>query len=296
MPWLKDLTKRVNISLEGELGDLNLSLNTSIDQLNTIVASAVRASGLVNDAAVNISNDTHNLSSRVQEQASALEETTTTISEMNITVQNNSENATQASFVARKVQDQTLQGSKVMQETLEAMTKIQESSHRISDIVTLIDSIAFQTNLLALNAAVEAARAGEQGRGFAVVAGEVRTLAQESAEAARDITQLITESVERIDYGTKLAAESGKVLDEITSSISQVTSTVETIAQASSEQANSISQVNISINSIDRVTQENSALVESTVAALDSMTEESARLSQDMSIFRTAGQNSLPKP
>jgi len=230
----------------------------------------------------------------VQEQAAALEETSATMDEMNSAVQNNTENAKQATGVAREVQTKATQGTKVMQQTIEAMNAIQQSSHKIADIVTLIDGIAFQTNLLALNAAVEAARAGDHGRGFAVVAGEVRALAQKSAEAAKDIKGLIEESVGRIDQGTKLASESGEMLNGITSAVEQVTQMIDHIARASSEQSEGVSQVHKAIADIDQVTQQNAALVEETSAASESMSEQAANLSRDMAFFNTGNATKQP--
>jgi methyl-accepting chemotaxis protein len=174
-----------------------------------------------------------------------------------------------------------------MEQTIEAMNSIQQSSHKISDIVSLIDGIAFQTNLLALNAAVEAARAGEHGRGFAVVAGEVRSLAQKSAEAAKEIKDLIEESVTRIDQGTRLAAESGEMLQEITGSIDKVTEMINQIATASAEQASGIRQVHVAISQIDGVTQQNAALVEQTSEASANLSEQARILEKDMSFFNT---------
>lgn len=284
-----DLTQTINNEFEGELGQLTHALNSSISRLDGIVSVAIEAARVVDAAADEVSKGSHNLSERVQEQAAALEETSAAMTQMNSTIQNNTKNANQAVDVAHNVQDQIVQGSEVMQQTITAMNAIQQSSHQISEIVTLIDGIAFQTNLLALNAAVEAARAGDHGRGFAVVAGEVRALAQKSAEAAKDITSLINESVARIDQGTKLAAESGEVLNGITQAINQVTTTVNEIAQASSQQAVGITQVHDSINSIDRVTQQNAALVEQTSSASESMSEQARNLAQDMAFFKTTG-------
>jgi methyl-accepting chemotaxis protein len=284
-----DLTQTIQNDFEGELGQLTHALNSSISRLDGIVSVAIEAARVVDGAANEVSQGSHDLSERVQQQAAALEQTSATMDQMNSTIQHNTDNANQAADVAHNVQGQASQGSKVMQQTIEAMNSIQESSHKIADIVTLIDGIAFQTNLLALNAAVEAARAGDHGRGFAVVAGEVRALAQKSAEAAKDIKKLIDESVSRIDQGTKLASESGEVLNGITSAINKVTSMINEIAKASNEQATGISQVHDAINSIDQVTQQNAALVEETSAASESMSEQARNLAQDMAFFKTTG-------
>jgi methyl-accepting chemotaxis protein len=234
------------------------------------------------------------LSQRVQEQAAAIEETSSTMEEMTSSVKNNAQHAKEASEVAHTVQGQSNSGSTVMKQTIEAMNAIQESSHKISDIVTLIDGIAFQTNLLALNAAVEAARAGEHGRGFAVVAGEVRSLAQKSADAAKEITSLITESVARIDQGTQLASESGEVLSGINQSINEVAQMIEQISQASNQQMEGIDQAHKAISQIDEVTQQNAALVEETAAAADSMNEQAESLDRNMAFFKTGQSVHLP--
>lgn len=212
--------------------------------------------------------------------------------EMNSQVQSNTNHANEATKVAEAVQAKADNGVAVMKQTIEAMGTIQESSDRISDIVTLIDGIAFQTNLLALNAAVEAARAGEHGRGFAVVAGEVRSLAQKSAEAAKDIKTLIDETVERVELGSKLATDSGEMLSAINGSIDEVAQMIAQIAQASSEQATGIHQVHNAITQIDNVTQQNAALVEETSAASESLNEQAEVLTNDMAFFNTGSTTS----
>lgn len=284
-----DLTQTIENDFEGELGQLTHAINSSISRLDGIVSVAIEAANVVDGAATEVSQGSNDLSERVQQQAAALEETSATMDEMNSAIQNNTQNANQAANLAQDVQTKATQGSVVMQQTIEAMNSIQASSHKIADIVSLIDGIAFQTNLLALNAAVEAARAGDHGRGFAVVAGEVRALAQKSAEAAKDIKKLIDESVGRIDHGTKLASESGDMLKAITGSVNEVTSMINEIAKASGEQAAGISQVHDAINSIDQVTQQNAALVEETTAASESMSEQARNLSEDMAFFKTTG-------
>lgn len=290
-----DLTQNCQGDFKGELDTLTKAINQSVAKLSQIVSQAVDASGIVSTAASEVSQGATDLSQRVQEQAAALEQTSATMDEMNSAVQANTDNAVQAARLATDVQTKSSQGSEVMRQTIEAMQMIQESSHKIADIVTLIDGIAFQTNLLALNAAVEAARAGEHGRGFAVVAGEVRSLAQKSAEAAKDIKNLIEESVNRINQGTELASQSGEVLGEINQSIESVTQMVDQIAKASEEQANGVGQVHQAISQIDQVTQQNAALVEETTAAAESMSDQANVLSQDMSYFKT-GKSIAHKP
>jgi methyl-accepting chemotaxis protein len=290
-----DLTQVINGDYDGDLQRLKDAVNSSLSKLAQIVSQAVQAADIVNSAAREVSQGSLDLSQRVQQQAAALEQTSATMDQMNSAVQNNTDNAQNAAKVASKVQAEAQQGEQVMKQTISAMGSIQESSHKIAEIVSLIDGIAFQTNLLALNAAVEAARAGDHGRGFAVVAGEVRALAQKSAEAAKDIKHLINESVERIDEGTKLAGESGERLVSITHSIEEVTSMINQIAQASAEQAEGVSQVHTAISDIDGVTQQNAALVEQTSATSESMSEQANELSQNMSFFKTNHTNQAPK-
>lgn len=293
-----ELTETIQAHYQGDLNVLTEAVNNSAAKLVEVVSKAVNAANTVHSAADEVSRGALDLSQRVQEQAAALEETSATMDEMNSAVQNNTDNARQATQVAHEVESKAAQGTEVMQQTIEAMNAIQASSHKISAIVTLIDGIAFQTNLLALNAAVEAARAGEHGRGFAVVASEVRALAQKSAEAAKEITALINENVTRIDQGTRLASESGEMLNSITAAVEQVSQMIEHIAQASGEQAEGVSQVHKAIADIDQVTQQNAALVEQTSAASESMSEQAAILNRDMAFFKT-GQHAplaLAKP
>jgi methyl-accepting chemotaxis protein len=285
-----NLTEIITNHYEGELGQLKNAINASISRLDGIVSISVEAAKVVDSASREVSQGANDLSDRVQNQAAALEQTSATMHEMNSTIQNNTQNAQEAKQVAQNVQQKAQKGRTVMEQNIQAMNSIQESSHKISDIVTLIDGIAFQTNLLALNAAVEAARAGEHGRGFAVVAGEVRALAQKSAEAAKDIKSLIDESVQRIDEGTKLTTESGEVLVDVSTAINEMTRMIEQIARASEEQANGISQVHEAINSIDQVTQQNAALVEETTAASESLSDQAKNLSSNMAYFTTTSQ------
>ena len=282
-----DLTQSISNEYQGDLLQLKNAINQSIEKLAFTVSQAIQSANIVQSEALGLSKDATHLSSQVQQQAAAIEETSATMEEMNSAVQNNTENAKIASQVVEKVQTEALQAGSVMKRTIEAMDSIQTSSHQIASIVSLIDGIAFQTNLLALNAAVEAARAGEHGRGFAVVAGEVRNLAQKSADAAKDIKKLIDSSVQRIDQGTQLASESGAVINEITTSIDQVTQMIHHITSASTEQAEGVHQVHLAISDIDATTQENAALVERTSAVADSMNQQATALSNNMAFFRT---------
>jgi len=272
---------------KGQLNDLKNAINNSSVKVKDSIVQAINASNIVNAAANQVSQGSSDLSSRVQEQAAAIEQTSATMHEMTSAVQANTINARKVSDLAHQVQGQSVDGAAVMQQTIGAMQSIRESSHKISDIVTLIDGIAFQTNLLALNAAVEAARAGEHGRGFAVVAGEVRTLAQKSAEAAKDIKVLINDSVTRVENGTLLAEKSGQMLTDITGSVKEVAGMIEEIANASNEQATGINQVHTAIAQIDAVTQQNAALVEETTAAAESLSKEADHLRENMSFFNT---------
>ncbi|WP_373020600.1 methyl-accepting chemotaxis protein [Thiomicrorhabdus sp.] len=291
-----DLTTTMTGNYNGELATIQTSLNESLNNLERIVTQASGAASIVLSASEEVSKGALDLSQRVQEQAAAVEETSATMEEMNSTVQNNTQNSNEAAMLSKQMQEKTEMGTEVMEKTIEAMQSIESSSQRINDIVTLIDSIAFQTNLLALNAAVEAARAGEHGRGFAVVAGEVRGLAQKSADAAKDIKQLITESNDRVKQGSDLAMQSGSMLNEIKEAIVQVNDMIDQIAQSSTEQANGVNQVHMAINDIDGATQQNAALVEQTSAASESMADQAKELSREMSFFKVSGTQRLAEP
>jgi methyl-accepting chemotaxis protein len=283
-----DLTKELpNGTYKGQFHDLKNAMAYSTDKMREAIAHATQASHVVDNAANQVSQGASDLSTRVQEQAAAIEQTSATMTEMASAVSHNTDHAKRVSLLAKQVKDETQTGMEVMQKSISAMQEIQASSSQIADIVTLIDGIAFQTNLLALNAAVEAARAGDHGRGFAVVASEVRDLAQKSANAAKDIKSLITESVHRIEQGTQLAGQSGEMLQGITKSIEQVTQMIEEIAHASGEQSDGIDQVHRAMSSIDRVTQENAALVEETTAAAESLRNEAYSLIENMRFFKT---------
>jgi methyl-accepting chemotaxis protein len=242
-------------------------------------------------ASKEIASGNADLSSRTEEQASSLEETASSMEELTSTVKQNAENAKQANQLAAGASEVAVKGGTVVGQVVTTMSSINESSKKIVDIISVIDGIAFQTNILALNAAVEAARAGEQGRGFAVVATEVRTLAQRSAAAAKEIKELIGDSVEKVGAGTKLVDEAGKTMEEIVSSVKRVTDIMAEITAASQEQSAGIEQVNTAITQMDEVTQQNAALVEEAAAAAESMEEQAGNLATAVAIFKLSGQS-----
>jgi len=292
-----DLTVELpSANYKGELKTLKESINYSSLKVKDSVNVAKQASSIVSEAASEVSQGAHDLSARVQEQAAAIEETTATMDKMNEQVQNNSETATKANELADDMKSKAIQGVDVMENTISAMNNIQESSQKIGEIVTLIDGIAFQTNLLALNAAVEAARAGEHGRGFAVVAGEVRSLAQKAAEAAKDIKSLVDETKVRVDNGTELAQNSGDMLTKMNEVSQQVSEMISLIASSSTQQAEGLNQVHHSVTQIDQITQQNAALVEETTAAAESLSHQAAMLKKEMSFFDTGVQHAQTAP
>jgi methyl-accepting chemotaxis protein-1 (serine sensor receptor) len=230
------------------------------------------------------------LSSRTERQASSLQETALSMEALTSTVQQNADNAQQASGLATNASEVSQRGGTVVGQVVNTMGEISQSSTKIADIIGMIEGIAFQTNILALNAAVEAARAGEQGRGFAVVAGEVRSLAQRSSSAAKEIKDLITASVEKIQQGSVLAADAGKTISEVTHAVARVTDIMGEIAAASQEQSRGISQINEAITELDEVTQQNAALVEQAAAAAQSLQEQTTRMMADVSFFKLGGE------
>jgi methyl-accepting chemotaxis protein len=256
------------------------------DSLVGIVANVRGGTDTIAIASQEISAGNMDLSARTEQQASALEETAASMEELTTTVKQNADNARQANQLSIAASEVATQGGAVVGQVIVTMGSINESARKIVDIIGVIDGIAFQTNILALNAAVEAARAGEQGRGFAVVASEVRTLAQRSAAAAKEIKELIGDSVDKVDTGAKLVDQAGATMNEVVASIRRVTDIMGEISSASHEQTGGIEQVNQAIGQMDQVTQQNAALVEEAAAAAASMEEQAGKLAQVVSVFK----------
>ncbi|MGJ7915628.1 methyl-accepting chemotaxis protein [Massilia sp. LXY-6] len=285
-----DLTARVEVRSKDETGQLMAALKDMNGALLDIVTRVRTGTDTIATASIEINAGNQDLSSRTEQQASSLEETASSMEELTSTVKQNADNARQANQLAATASENAVRGGEVVAQVVSTMASIDASSKKIADIIGVIDGIAFQTNILALNAAVEAARAGEQGRGFAVVAGEVRNLAQRSAAAAKEIKDLIGDSVEKVETGSRLVDQAGATMEEVVGSVKRVSDIIGEIAAASDEQRAGIEQVNQAIVQMDQVTQQNAALVEQAAAAAEAMQDQAASLASLVGTFRTGAE------
>ncbi len=285
-----DLTQMITRDYPGVFGQVKESVNGTVENIKSLLSEIISASDTITVAAKEIASGNGDLSHRTEEQAASLEQTAASMEELTTAVQANTENAKLANHLAIGASDVAGKGVAVVQKVIDTMHDINNSSRKISEIIAVIDGIAFQTNILALNAAVEAARAGDQGRGFAVVAGEVRNLAQRAASAAGEIKILIGDSEDKVEDGSKLVAQAGRTMEEIVASIRRVTMIMSEISDASVEQSSGITQVNQAIAQMDDVTQQNAALVEQATAAAESMAEQAQNLSTTVDVFKLSNE------
>ena len=285
-----DLTNSINNEYRGEFDAIKTNANNTTTKLTEVLGRIQNASSAVRTSASEVAQGSDDLSRRTESQASSLEETASSMEEITATVKQTSDNAAQANSLASEAKSKAQTGGEIVDNAVSAMSEILESSNKINDIIGVIDEIAFQTNLLALNAAVEAARAGEQGRGFAVVAGEVRTLSQRSAAAAKEIKDLIRDSVNKVESGSNLVNQSGQTLAEIVVAVEKVANMIDDVNTAAIEQTSGIAQINQAITQMDEMTQQNAALVEETSAASRSMSEEANNMNSMIAFFKMANQ------
>ncbi|ASU39869.1 hypothetical protein hmeg3_17315 [Herbaspirillum sp. meg3] len=291
-----DLSGEITVGTKDETGQLLQALKDMNVSLRNIVGNVRTGTDTIATASSQIASGNLDLSARTEQQAGSLEETASAMEELTSTVKQNADNARQANQLAVSASEVAVQGGSVVGQVIATMSSINDSSKKIVDIISVIDGIAFQTNILALNAAVEAARAGEQGRGFAVVASEVRSLAQRSAAAAKEIKSLIDDSVEKVGTGSKLVEQAGSTMEEVVASVKRVTDIVGEISSASQEQSTGIEEVNRAITLMDESTQQNAALVEQAAAAAQSMQEQAGKLAQLVSVFNITSTGSLGAP
>ncbi|TWI66492.1 methyl-accepting chemotaxis sensory transducer with TarH sensor [Pseudoduganella lurida] len=289
-----DLSNPVDTDRHDEMGQLLKGLDRMQQQLAGTVRTVREGSGAIAVASAEIADGNMDLSRRTEQQAASLEETASSLEELTATVRQNADNARQANTMVVSASEVAQQGGQIVSQVVDTMGAITASSKQIVDIISVIDGIAFQTNILALNAAVEAARAGEQGRGFAVVASEVRNLAQRSGAAAKEIKQLIDNSVSSVNAGSALVGQAGTTMDEIVGSVKRVQDIMGEIMAASTEQSAGIDLINDAVTQMDQVTQQNAALVEEAAAAAGSLQEQAATLEQTVSVFRLQQQNARP--
>ena len=281
-----DLSRRIDAHGEDELAQIAGSFNSFAGKLSGVLAQIRDASSSVRVAAEEIATGNHDLSGRTELTASSLEQTSASMQQLTETVRHNADSARQANQLVAQASSVAQHGGQVVGNVVTTMDQINAASRKINDIIGVIDGIAFQTNILALNAAVEAARAGEQGRGFAVVAGEVRSLAQRSAEAAREIKTLINTSVEQVENGSRLVHDAGTTMTDIVTSVQRVTDIMAEITASTNEQSTSINEVGQAVAQLDQMTQQNAALVEESAAAAQSLKDQSVRLSEVVATFR----------
>ncbi|MEL6963191.1 MAG: methyl-accepting chemotaxis protein, partial [Pseudomonadota bacterium] len=293
-----DLSRNIAKDYDGRFGELKENANRTAERLAEIVGQIHGAASQVESAASEITSGTNDLSQRTETAASSLEETAASMEEMAATVRQNAESSRNASDLAGSADQSAKTGGEVVERAIGAMAEIEQSAQKITDIISVIDEIAFQTNLLALNASVEAARAGEAGKGFAVVAQEVRQLAQRSAEAASDIKALIQGSNVQVQNGVELVNKAGAALADIVDSIGKVAGIVQEISNASQEQASGVQEINTSVSSMDEMTQQNSALVEESSASAHALSDQAGKLTELMTFFQldhgARGSRSVP--
>jgi methyl-accepting chemotaxis protein len=283
-----DLTSEVHVDSADETGQLLAALKRMNEGLVSIVSQVRNSSDSIATGSTEIATGNADLSQRTEEQASNLQQTAASMEELTTTVKQNADTAREATRLAGGASSAAVDGGRVVGRVVATMDDISQSSRKIGDIIGVIDGIAFQTNILALNAAVEAARAGEQGRGFAVVASEVRSLAQRSAQAAKEIKALIAESVEKVENGSKLVDEAGQSMNDIVAQVKRVGDLIQEISASSVEQSSGIGQIGDAVTQLDKVTQQNAALVEESAAAAESLRHQASQLAQTVSVFRLA--------